>query len=223
MTHTYKTLVNMGALTALTLAGAVHAQDAAPTDFVAKHAGQFTVVARVTTVAPSERGDIVTAAGAASGLHVSVNNDTVPTLGFSYFFTDHVAVEAILGTSKHTISAVGGTTNVQVHDTWVLPPVVTLQYHFNPTGRVSPYIGAGVNYMAWYGGKDKNGFKVRLKDGLGTAVQGGVDIALKGHWALNLDYKKVFYNTDARINNGALKSHVKLDPSVVSLGVAYRF
>jgi outer membrane protein len=105
----------------------------------------------------------------------------------------------------------------------VLPPVVTLQYHFNPAGKVSPYVGAGVNYMDWYGGKDQNGYKVRLKSGAGTALQAGVDVALKGPWALNLDVKKVFYSTDAKINNGALVSKVTLDPVVASVGIAYRF
>ncbi|MDV6333051.1 OmpW/AlkL family protein [Asticcacaulis sp. 201] len=219
MTHTYKTMVILGSLAALGLAGAGHAQEA----FVPKHAGQFVIVGRATVVAPSEKGDILTAAGVDSGLNVAVGNSTVPTLGFSYFFTDHIAVEGILGTSKHKISAVGPSTNVEVHDTWVLPPVVTLQYHFNPAGKVSPYVGAGVNLMDWYGGKDKNGFKVRLKNGAGTAVQAGVDVALKGHWALNVDYKKVFYKTDARINDGALKSKVTLDPAVTSIGLAYRF
>jgi len=215
---TTKVVALMGTLGTLALAGAVHAQD-----FTPEKAGTFVLTTRVTTVAPAEKGEILTAAGVDSGLHVSVTNDTVPTLGFTYFLTDNVAVEGILGTSQHKISAVGPSTNVEVHDTWVLPPVVTLQYHFNPKGKVSPYVGAGINLMDWYSGKDKNGFTVSLKNGAGTALQAGVDIALQGHWALNIDYKKVYYKTDAKINGGALTSNVKLDPAVVSLGVAYRF
>ncbi|WAC49347.1 outer membrane beta-barrel protein [Asticcacaulis sp. SL142] len=202
----------------LLLAGASQAQD-----FTPKSKGQFIVTTRLTTVAPDESGDIKTAAGADSGLDVEVGNSTVPTLGFTYFFTDHIAVEGILGTSKHKIKAVGAGTDVAVHETWVLPPVVTVQYHFNPKGRVSPYVGAGVNAMIFYEGKDKNGFKVDLDNGFGTAVQAGVDVALKGKWALNFDAKKVFFETDADINSGALKSGVTLDPWVVSVGAAYRF
>lgn len=216
MTHAHKTMVILG-IFGLAAAGAAGAQD-----FTPKQAGHWQVAARLTTVAPHESGDIK-AGTTDSGLDVVVNNDTVPTLGFTYFFTDHVAVEAILGTSQHEIRAVGGTTDVKVHETWVLPPVVTVQYHFNPKGKVSPYVGAGINYMNWYGGKDANGFKVRLKNSAGTAVQAGVDVALKGNWALNLDYKKVFYNTTATINNGAMTSEVDIDPDVVSVGVAYRF
>ena len=214
----FSTLIGLAAFAALGISLSAHAED-----FTPKHARQFIITTRLTTVAPSEKGEIFTAGGVDSGLLVDVSNSTVPTLGFTYFFTDHIAVEAILGTSRHTIKAVGPSTDVEVHDTWVLPPVVALQYHFNPAGKVSPYVGAGVNFMQWYGGKDKNGFTVSLRNKAGTALQAGVDIALKDHWALNLDVKKVFYKTDAKINGGALRSEVTLDPTVASIGLAYRF
>jgi outer membrane protein len=208
----------VGVISAAAMGGTATAQEFKP-----KQAGHWQVTTRLTTVAPDEDGDILTSAGAATGLKVGVDDDTVPTLGFTYFFTDHIAVEAILGTSQHEIRAYGGTTDVAVHETWVLPPVIAAQYHFNPKGRVSPYVGAGVNFMNWYNGKDKNGFTVALKNSGGTAIQAGVDVAIKGNWSLNLDYKKVFYKTDARINGGVLKSEVTLDPTVVSVGLGYRF
>ncbi len=218
MTRALKTTFFIWVMSAAAISATAVAQDFKP-----KQAGQWQVTARMTTVAPDEDGAILTSAGAATGLNVAVNDDTVPTLGFTYFFTDHIAVEAILGTSQHEIRAQGGATDVAVHETWVLPPVIAAQYHFNPKGRISPYVGAGVNFMNWYNGKDKNGFTVALKNSGGTAIQAGVDIALKKNWVLNLDYKKVFYKTDARINGGALTSEVTLDPTVASVGLGYRF
>lgn len=206
------------ALALASLAAPAMAQDYAP-----KEKGTWIIAGRVTGVLPDESGKIVTAAGVDTGLDVKVGDDWKPTLGFSYFLTDNIAVEAILGTTRHEISAVGAGTSTKVHETWVLPPVVTLQYHFNPKGRVSPYVGAGVNAMVFYGGDDKNGFKVDLDNGFGGALQAGVDIALKDAWSLNLDAKKVFFDTDAKINGGALKSDVTLDPWVVSAGLARRF
>jgi len=220
MTSVLRTLTAAAVITLAIVATGAHAQTAP--EFTPKKAGSLVIAYRLTSVAPSEKGDIVTAAGAATGLHVGVTNNTIPSLGFSYFLTDHVAVEAILGTSQHKISAVGPT-STEVHKTMVLPPVVTLQYHFAPAAKISPYVGAGVNYMLWYSGKDENGFTVKLKNGAGAAVQAGVDVALKGHWALNLDVKKVFYKTTATINGGALRSSVKLNPTVASIGLAYRF
>jgi outer membrane protein len=192
-------------------------------DFAPKEKGTLIIAGRITGVLPDESGDIKTAAGVDTGLNVEVSDDWKPTLGFTYFLTDNVAVEAILGATNHEIEAVGGPTPVEVHETWVLPPVVTVQYHFNPKGRISPYVGAGVNAMFFFSGDDKNGFQVDLDNGFGYALQGGVDVAIKGDWSLNLDVKKVFFETDAKINKGALKSNVELDPWVVSVGIARRF
>ena len=103
------------------------------------------------------------------------------------------------------------------------------QYHFAPGARISPYIGAGLNAMVFYGGKDANGFKVKLDDGLGYAIQTGVDIALSGPWSANIDVKKVFYKTDASIDpgtsifNGHLNSKVTFDPWLASVGISRRF
>lgn len=185
--------------------------------------GDFIVTGRVTDVFSQADNAITTAAGADTGLKVDVGDSVMPTLGFTYFLTDHLAVEAILGTTKHDIRAQGPATDALVHETWVLPPVVTLQYRPLNSGRVSPYVGAGVNYMLFYSGKDKNGFTVDLDNGFGYALQAGTDIGIQGPWSLNVDVKKVWFNTDANINDGALKSDVDLDPWVVSVGVSRKF
>jgi outer membrane protein len=210
-------------LAAAGLALAAAATPALAQDFQPKQAGTFIVAGRISGVLPSESGNVLTAAGVDTGLDVKVSDDYMPTLGFTYFFTDHVAVEAILGTTQHDISAKGPAGTAKVHETWVLPPVVAVQYHFNPAGKVSPYVGAGLNAMIFYGGEDAKGFKVELDNGIGYAVQAGVDIALKGPWSVNLDAKKVFFETDANINKGALKSSVTLDPLVVSAGISRKF
>ncbi|MDQ1154023.1 outer membrane protein [Brevundimonas sp. SORGH_AS 993] len=191
--------------------------------WTAPRAGDWIVTGRVTDVFSKADDAVKTAADADTGLHVDVGDSVMPTLGFTYFLTDHLAVEAILGATKHEIRAQGGTTDVAVHETWVLPPVVTLQYRPLTEGRFSPYVGAGVNYMVFFDGKDKNGFKVKLDDGFGYALQAGADVGLKGPWSLNLDVKKVWFKTDAEINDGALNSDVHLDPWVVSVGVGRKF
>ncbi len=185
--------------------------------------GDWIVTGRVTSVSSHADDSIFTAAGADSGLNVHVGDDIMPTLGFTYFLTDHISVEAILGATQHEIRARGGTTDVAVHETWVLPPVVTLQYRPMPEARVSPYVGAGVNYMLFFEGKDRNGFTVDLEDGFGYAVQAGADVAVTGPWTLNIDAKKVWFDTRATINGGALTSDVNIDPWVVSVGLGRKF
>ena len=212
-------------LTAASLAvtaGAAHAQtwDADPGP-VGK--GTLIVTARATGVLTDADDSIRTAAGAATGLNVDVSDDVMPTLGFTYFLTDHIAVEAILGATQHEVRAKGPGTDAIVHETWVLPPVVTVQYRPTPNARISPYAGAGVNYMVFFDGQDRNGFDVDLDDGFGYALQAGADVALSGPWTLNFDVKKVWFETDATINGGSLTSQVHLDPWVASIGIGRRF
>lgn len=218
---------NISARTIVLTAGlalaALGAGPASAQDWQVARKGDWIVTGRVTDVASSADDAITTAAGGATGLHVDVGHDVMPTLGFTYFLTDHISVEAILGATRHEIRAVGGTTDVAVHETWVLPPVVTLQYRPAPEARVSPYVGAGLNYMLFFNGENRNGFDVSLDDGVGYALQAGADVAVSGPWTVNLDVKKVWFNTDASINAGTLKSDVNLDPWVISLGVGRKF
>lgn len=199
-------------------AGAAQAQD-----FTPKAAGTKIVNLRMSVVDPDASDPITTLNGGATGLRAHVGSDVMPTLGLTYFLTDHIAVEAIAGTTKHTIRAQGGTTDVKVKDTWVLPPVVSLQYHLAPDARISPYVGAGVNYMLFYGGSNKGNFDLSVDDGFGLALQAGVDLAARGPWSVNVDAKKVFFETDAQDRKNGLKSKVKLNPWVLSVGAGYRF
>ena len=48
-------------------------------------------------------------------------------------------------------------------------------------------------------------------------------MATQDRWSVNLDVKKVYFNTTAKINGGTLVSKVNLDPWVVSAGVGYKF
>ncbi|XLM23340.1 OmpW family protein, partial [Chromobacterium piscinae] len=51
------------------------------------------------------------------------------------------------GTSRHkvTTNAFGDLGKVSV-----LPPTLTLQYHFMPEATFRPYVGAGINYTRFY-------------------------------------------------------------------------
>lgn len=217
--HSARIAALAAGLTLATLAAA----PASAQDWQVARKGDWIIAGRITDISSSADDAITTAAGGSTGLQVDVGHDTMPTLGFTYFLTDNISVEAILGATRHEIRAQGGTTDVAVHETWVLPPIVTLQYRPAPEARVSPYVGAGLNYMLFFNGEDRNGFEVSLDDGLGYALQAGADVAISGPWTVNLDVKKVWFNTDASINAGTLKSDVNLDPWVISIGVGRKF
>ena len=87
-----------------------------------------------------------------TGLNATVDNAYVPEIDISYFVTPNIALELIAATTKHDVGASDGT---DLGSVWLLPPTLTLQYHFAPTSRFSPYIGAGLNYTIFY--NEKNG------------------------------------------------------------------
>lgn len=150
----------------------------------------------------------------------------VPEFDISYFFTSHIAAELILATSPHDLklknSAIG---DVDLGDTMILPPTLTVQYHFTPDKALSPYIGAGINYTLPYAEDAAGGTVTKLEaDGsFGWALQAGADYWLNDNWGLNIDVKKVYLDVDASLNNGAITGNVELDPWIVGAGVAYRF
>ncbi len=155
------------------------------------------------------------------GGEVDADNAVVPELDISYFFTDHIAAELILATSKHDMDYTG---NIDLGDAMILPPTLTLQYHFTPDQAFSPYVGAGINYSMFYNEDAAAGFTdLEVDNGVGLALQAGFDYWLDEHWGLNADVKKIFLNVDATLNNGTIRADVDLDPWVVGAGVSYRF
>lgn len=167
-----------------------------------------------------------------SGGHTTINGSPeaddafVPEFDISYFFTKNIAAELILATSPHDLilkdSDLG---DVDLGKTLILPPTLTLQYHFQPEKAFSPYVGAGINYTLPYSEEGAGGTVTALEaDGsLGYALQVGADYWLTDNWGLNLDVKKVWVDVDASVNNGAITGEVELNPLIVGAGVSYRF
>jgi outer membrane protein len=150
-----------------------------------------------------------------------VDNNIVPELDISYFFTDHIAAELILATTKHHVTTKNG---LDLGTAWVLPPTLTVQYHFMPDNAFAPYVGAGVNYTMYY--NEDNGAsvnKLQLKNDVGLALQAGFDYWLNDNWGLNLDVKKIYVDSDASVNSNTINGDVHLNPWVVGAGVSYRF
>lgn len=183
---------------------------------------------RAIDVLPDVRSSVITEIG---GNVTYIGASVVPELDFSYFFTKHVAAELILATSRHRLEATattGGT--VDLGKVWLLPPTLTVQWHFFPDYIVSPYVGAGLNYTVFYGeqgGTNPIPTKTEYDNNFGTALQVGADFNINDRWLINVDAKKVFLRTRAAVNipsaGTTVNSVVHLDPWIVGVGVGYRF
>ena len=180
-------------------------------------AGSWMVRARAIGVVPDESSTVTGATGTAD-----FSNTIVPELDFSYFFTNNIAAELILATSKHT-ATLHGAGDTDLGSAWVLPPTLTVQYHFTDLSWAKPYVGAGVNYTMYYNEKAGALSKPDLQDAFGLALQAGVDVPIDDRWSWNLDVKKIFVDADATWNAGAISADVNLNPWVIGTGVGYRF
>jgi outer membrane protein len=182
------------------------------TDYLAKE--RFQVRARALGVIAQESSDMNT------GGKISVGDAVTPELDLTYYFTDHISAEAIAGTARHQLAYNNST---KMGEAWILPPSVTLQYHFTPDKKFSPYVGAGLNYSIFYGEKSNNFTDLNVDNGMGYVMQAGADYWLNDNWGVNFDVKKILLNVDASVNNGTVAGDVDIDPWLIGAGVSYRF
>ena len=158
------------------------------------------------------------------GGNVTASITTVPELDISYFWTDHIATELILAVTPHDMGATGTALGeLDLGDVWLLPPTLTLQYHFLPENKFRPYVGAGVNYTVFFSEDSGGVAAIDYEDNFGYDLQAGFDYEINEHLAFNMDIKKVYLNTDVDINGGAVTADVDLDPWIYGVGLAYRF
>lgn len=189
--------------------------------FSGKQAGDFVVRGRIIGVLPDESASI-----SAIGGDVKITDTWVPEVDFTYFITRNFALELIAATTRHSITATGTALgNVPVGRVSLLPPTLTVQYHPLPQSRISPYIGAGINYTFFYNSDAAGGAvnSVKYDDGFGWALQAGIDFYVTDRISVNLDVKKLFLSTDAHINGGAITAKTDINPWIVGVGMGYRF
>jgi outer membrane protein len=220
------------AITAAVLA-AVSTPAAAAEATVAQ--GRWQIKALATAVLPDGKisrvdEDIV---GLPATIQTKANDNVVPTLAIEYFLDDSLSVETICCITQHDVDATAGLPGAElVSDARVIPATVTIKYHL-PMGAVKPYVGVGPAWFLWVDSEPGAATvplgvtKTTLSDELGLALQAGVDVAVNDNGlGLTLDAKRYFVDTTARWYAGstlAIQTRHKLDPWVLSAGLAWRF
>ncbi len=180
---------------------------------------------RALSVMPDESATITPIGGA-----VDISTSLVPEFDITYFLTDHLALELILGVTPHDVKAVDTALGeVDLGDVWLLPPTLTLQYHFNPGEQIRPYAGAGVNFTHFFNSSLPSGSplaSIKYGSSTGFALQAGVDYQINERWFVNFDVKKIWINTDVTIDAGGLgqvRADVDINPWVFGIGFGWRY
>ena len=129
--------------------------------------------------------------------------------------------------------------SLPIGKTTLLPPTLTLQYHFDQFGAFKPYIGAGVNYTVFFNNSAANApaaiagppaivattTNLHVSNAWGGAVQFGFDYMIDRHWGLNVDVKKLWLRPDysATVSGLPVTGTAHIDPWLVGAGVTYKF
>ncbi|MEN9932355.1 MAG: hypothetical protein RIS17_928 [Pseudomonadota bacterium] len=193
--------------------------------------GDVLVRLRAITVQPQEKvGPVLPTFPTSGG---TITNSYAPEVDVTYMLTNHVGVELIAATVKHCVDGGGSLAAVgRLACTWVLPPTLTLQYHFAPEGKIHPYVGAGVNWTMFYNEKASSQLNsaigatdVNLSNSWGYALQAGIDFDLNDRMFVNVDVKYVDMKSNARLTTGAAVNTLRanIDPLIVGVGVGWRF
>lgn len=181
--------------------------------------------------ATREAGNWLFRAGASYIAPKSNNHDVVDvdeavslTFNGTYMFTNNFGLELLAAMPfEHDITLKADGSDVA--STKQLPPTLTAQWHFNPIGRIVPYLGLGINYTVFFDEETTGaltGSRLDLDESFGLEGQLGVDWQLGSNWLLNLDVRYLQLETDATLD-GLDIGKVTIDPWVVGLNVGWVF
>ena len=193
---------------ALTLAAPVAAQQA----------GDWTIGLGIAHVDPkSDNGTL-----AAGTVPVSIGSSTRPSITVEYFIRDNLGIE-LLGALpfRHSIKSDGTEIGTVKH----LPPVVSLQYHFDATPQFKPFVGLGVNFTGFWDGTARgplDGNDLRVKNSWGWAAHLGADYWINDRAAIRVDARWIDINADVELNGQNIGS-VDVDPWVAGISYVMKF
>lgn len=189
-------------------------------------AGDFYIRAGVSAMDPdtgSESFSTISRSG------VRLDSDITLSGALGWFITDSAALEISSSLpyspdleGNHRLNELG---IGNIGDVKYVPTYLTMNYFFQNTSAVTPYLGAGVAFNKFY---DENarppGLDVNLDSTFDPTLLAGVEMDFGTPVLVNFDVRYTLLDTDARFS-GAIDETVEMeiDPVVFTLGVGYRF
>lgn len=156
-------------------------------------------------------------------LPLSIGSDLKPSLTFEYFVHENLGVEVLAAWPfQHDISIEG---LGRVGSTKHLPPTVSLQYHFNDKGTVSPVLGVGLNYTIFFSEDTRGaleGSNLDLGDSWGLAAHAGLDFRVSDKAAIRVDMRWIDIDSRVRVDGTNLGT-ANIDPLVYGAAYVMKF
>ncbi|HDL5698512.1 TPA: outer membrane beta-barrel protein [Mannheimia haemolytica] len=176
---------------------------------------------------------------AATGIDVDlkVKNNTQLGLTATYMLADNVGIELLGATPfSHKLNAkakvLESGAEVDLDRVVILkqlPPSLYAQYYFfEPTAKVKPYVGAGLNYTRFYHAKSVSPAVTDLsvkKHSFGPVANLGIDVQLTDNIYFNAAawYTRIKTTAKFKAAGADHEVKVKLDPVVLFAGFGVKF
>jgi outer membrane protein len=182
-------------------------------------------------LAPDESAEIQAGGAPFPGANVSIDSSLTAAVEIGRFFTPNIAAGLTFGLPpREDLNGEGVLAPFgKLGELKYGPAALTGQYHFNPTGRFNPYVGAGVALQYNFADDDGAAADLEVDNAGGPAIQFGAELMFSPRVGAFVDYKKAFYSTEARgqllTPNGPIPftADIQVDPAFLHGGIVYRF
>ncbi len=181
---------------------------------LAQAAGHSTLGLGVYDVMPKSNAGTILAGTTPLG----VDNSVGAGITWEYFVAENWGLETALTLSGKQDITVDGD---KAGSFFAVPPTFTVQYHFNGSGNISPFLGLGVNYTTYVSENGDGllaGTELKLKDSFGLTAHAGVDFAVGESGAVRLDVRWIDMGPKVEVYDTRVGT-LNVDP--VFFGVAY--
>jgi len=171
----------------------------------------------ITNVNPNDDSTAFT-----NGAFPNVEDNTTLGITLVYMLSNNIGLEVLASLPfEHDITVAGLGT---VGSAKQLPPTVSVQYYFNSSEKFRPFVGFGANYTIFFSEETIPllGGDLSLDNSFGFAVQAGIDYDINERWLLTADIRYISIETTAKIN-AIGSSNVDINPTVMSIGIGYKF
>lgn len=185
---------------------------------LAQSQGEWTLGFGLANVNPKSDNGVL----ASGTVPTEIGDSTRPTITAEYFIRDNLGVELLAALPfKHSIKSHG----VEIGTVKHLPPVISLQYHFDATEQFKPFVGVGVNFTGFWDGDARgplSGSELRVKNSWGLAAHLGGDYWINERAAIRADLRWIDIDADVTLD-GADIGKVEVDPVVVGISYVMKF
>lgn len=179
---------------------------------LAQSAGDWTLGFGVAYVSPDNNNDRF------AGLPTNIQSSIRPILTAEYFIIDNVGIELLASWPFSHDVQLNGSDAAEVD---LLPPTLSLQYHFVNSSPITPFIGAGVNWTLFFSEDSPLG-NLKVDNSFGFALHAGLDYQVSERGSLRADVRWIDLEADAELN-GADIGKVDVNPWVFGVSYVHRF